>query len=294
MGSDSQAFGETGSPLPEQTRAILSGGRLDQPMVDLSTAATREDIESIFAGISASPAQKADGIQRVKGLLIKAQEGERRRLSRELHDGLNQQLAMLTVELSILAQQVPASAPQIIEQLRELQERVLGLSDDLQRMTLELHPAVLEQLGLIPALRSHCAEVNRNEAIRVWFQEAADLPPLSAVTSLCCFRIAQEALRNAARHSKAQNAWLEIGRIRSGVRLRVVDDGIGFNSKAIASGKCLGIISMRERVQLLGGKFYIQSLPGQGTCVEVQVPAGKGGKTNLGRRGNAKGKDFAG
>jgi signal transduction histidine kinase len=271
-----QLLAEIHSHSPKRRTATRLRGQVAQQRVDFHGEVPGKEIENLMVGISVGPARNNDDwIRSLRGLVIKAQEDERKRLARELHDGLKQQLAMLTIEPGILVQQPPASTLATIEQLHKLQDRVTGLCDDLHRMTLQLHPASLEQLGLIPALRSHCAEFSRNEGIRVWFQDSASLASISPEVVLCLFRIAQEALRNVARHSHAHSVWVELDQLRTEIRLRIVDDGIGFDCKTVASGKCLGIISMRERVQLLAGTLNIQSGPGKGTCVEVRVPRGE-------------------
>jgi len=229
-------------------------------------------LEDIIVGVAAERTRVGEAFQALAGRLIQAQEEERRRLARELHDGLNQQLAMLTVELGMLARQVPEAESGIRQQLLKLRDRSEGLSNDLHRMTHQLHPAALEHLGLIPALRGHCAEFSRNQGIRVWFQVAPWLAPVPQEAAVCLYRITQEALRNVAKHSRAQEACVEINQEGHEIRLRIEDKGVGFDSTIPMAGKCLGLISIRERVQLLSGSVAIKSAPGKGTSVEVRVP----------------------
>ena len=229
-------------------------------------------LQDIIAGVAEERARAGEAFRVLAGRLIQAQEEERRRLARELHDGLNQQLAMLTVELGMLAKQLPESESGIRQQLSKLRDRTEGLSNDLHRMTHQLHPAALEHLGLIPALRGHCAEFSRNQGIRVWFQVAPWLDPVPREAAVCLYRITQEALRNVAKYSRAQQAWVEINQEGNEIRLRIEDKGVGFDSTIPMAGKCLGLISIRERVQLLSGSVTIKSAPGKGTSVEVRVP----------------------
>jgi signal transduction histidine kinase len=232
-----------------------------------------KSLETIIAGIAVERTRADEAFRVLTSSLVQAQEEERRRLARELHDGLNQQLAMLAVELGMLVLQAGESTSALRERLAALRDRAEGLCNDLRRMTHQLHPAALEHLGLISALRSHCAEVGQNEGIKVWFQVCAQLGPMPRELSVCFYRIAQEALRNVAKHSRAQEAWVEIGRHRDGIRLSIVDHGVGFDLRMPKAGKCLGLISMRERVQLLSGSVTIKSAPGEGTCVEVRIPS---------------------
>ena len=161
-------------------------------------------------------------------------------------------------------------------------------------MTHELHPAALELLGLVPAMRSHCAEFSANAGIRVWFQVVSELGRVRRETAVCLYRIAQEALRNVAKHSRAQEAWVEIEQDKGEIRLSIVDKGVGFENEASETGKCLGLISMRERVRLLSGRIKIKSAPGEGTRVDVRVPAGLSQEIKPIRRNHAKAKTLAG
>jgi signal transduction histidine kinase len=252
------------------------------------------NLESIIAKVAVERKRAGKALRSLTGKLIQAQEEERRRLARELHDGLNQELAILTMELGMVAKQVPETEPAIREQLYKLRDRTEGLASDLHRMTHELHPAALELLGLVPALRSHCAEFSANAGIRVWFRVVSELGRVHPETAVCLYRIAQEALRNVAKHSRAEEAWVEIEQGNGEIRLSIVDKGVGFKNEAPDAGTCLGLISMRERVRLLSGMIKIKSAPGEGTCVEVRVPAGLSQEIKLVRRNHAKAKTLAG
>jgi signal transduction histidine kinase len=229
-------------------------------------------LKSIIARVAVERTRTYEALRALTSKLIETQEEERRRLARELHDGLNQQLAMLAVELGMLVQQVSEETPTIREQLLRLRDCAERLCNDLRHMTHQLHPAALEHLGLVSALRSHCAEVGRSEGIKVWFQVGAELGSIPRELAVCLYRITQEALRNVAKHSRAQEAWVAIGRYREGIRLSIVDKGVGFDLRMPKAGEALGIVSMRERVQLLSGCVTIKSVPGEGTCVEVLIP----------------------
>jgi signal transduction histidine kinase len=112
--------------------------------------------------------------------------------------------------------------------------------------------------------------------------------------AVCLYRIAQEAIRNAAKHSQAKEAWVEIGQNRDAIRLSIKDKGVGFDLRTLKVGRGLGLVSMRERVQLISGSLTIKSAPGDGTCVEVRVPAVSGRQMNSERRNYAKSKAAAG
>lgn len=251
-------------------------------------------LESIIAGVAVERTRADEALRALTGRLIQAQEEERRRLARELHDGLTQQLAMLAVELGILSQQAPENAVSIRERLVGLRDRAEGLCNDLRHMTHQLHPAALEHLGLISALRSHCVEFSRNEEIQVHFQMRGVVNHMRPELAVCLYRIAQEALRNVAKHSGAQEAWVEIDQQSDGIHLSIVDQGVGFDMRMSKAGKGLGLVSIRERVELVSGLVTIQSAPGQGTRLEVRVPLESRRLTKGMRSYHAKAKTAAG
>jgi signal transduction histidine kinase len=286
---------ETGSQAgqPEAPRNVgnAASGKKSEPAREFMG----KTLESIIAGVAVERTRADEALRVLTGRLIQAQEEERRRLARELHDGLNQQLAMLAVELGMLGQQVSEDGQGIREQLLRLRDRAEGLCNDLRRMTHQLHPAALEHLGLVAAVRSHCLEFSRNEGISVSFEVAGTVGWLRPEVSVSLYRIAQEALRNVAKHSGGEHAWVEIGQQGGHVRLSVVDRGVGFDLRTAKAGKGLGIISMRERVQLVSGTVVIESAPGRGTVVEVRVPveSRKGKRASRGSN-HAKTKTVAG
>lgn len=288
----------------EVDRARMSSDRvLKKIKLHVLTGASRDACQSDYSGMSleniiadfAAEGRRVGKVLRVlTGRLIQAQEEERRRLARELHDGLNQELAMLTVELGMLAQLPAENSSEIRKRLSELRDRTERLSNDLRRMTHRLHPAILEHLGLIPALSSYCTEFSRSEGIRVWFRVASEVAPIKLETAVCLYRITQEALRNVAKHSSAKEALVEIQQDRKETRLSIVDKGVGFDFRIPSSGKCLGLISMRERAQMLSGSMTIRSAPGEGTRVDIRVPLVMNRQRTSTRRNHAKTKAVAG
>jgi signal transduction histidine kinase len=201
---------------------------------------------------------------------------------------------MLAVELGMLAPKVPEDAAMVRDQLFRLRDRAERLSNDLRHMTHQLHPAALEHLGLVSALRSHCAEFSRLEGMRVWFHVSGEVRSTNPEVAVCLYRIAQEAIRNAAKHSHAKEAWVEIRQQRDAIRLSIVDKGVGFDLRMLKAGRGLGLVSMRERVELISGSLTITSAPGEGTWVEVRVPAASRRQGNSKRRNYAKTKTAAG
>jgi signal transduction histidine kinase len=228
--------------------------------------------ESVIAGVGQERSRAGETLQDLTGKLLQAQEEERRRIARELHDGLNQQLAMLAVELGLLAQQVPSDLAAVQQQLLELRSRTEALSNDLRLMTHRLHPAILEHLGLVSALRSHCSEFSQQEGVQTWLEVESAVGSVPAEVAICLFRITQEALRNVAKHSGAREAWVKLSMNSQQICLSIRDQGSGFNTRQ-ANGKAgLGLISIRERVQSLRGDLSVAAKPNGGTRIEVLIP----------------------
>ena len=228
-------------------------------------------LERAIVRVALERSRAGEALQILTGKLLQAQEEERKRIARELHDGLNQQLAMLTVELELLARQVP-EATALVESLLNLRQRAEGLSDDLRHITHQLHPAVLEHLGLISALQSHCAVFSQHEGIHIWFTVEQDLGPVPPDVAISLYRITQEGLRNVAKHSGAKEAWVKITRDQTGIQLSIVDNGVGFCRNAVQEKVGLGLVSIQERVQIVKGQLIIRSSSNEGTRIEIRVP----------------------
>jgi PAS domain S-box-containing protein len=204
--------------------------------------------------------------------LLTAQEQEWKRLSRELHDDLNQKLAMLAVEVEALEQELPVFQIPIRDRLGSLKGRLIELSDDVRRMAYQLHPSILEHLGLAVALRSYCAEYSERERIKARFVHR-DLPEaLPQDVALCLYRVAQEGLRNVAKHSGSSRVTVSLAGVQQGVRLSITDFGAGFDPESVKSKGGLGLISMQERVRMMQGSITVASQPGRGTRIEVRIP----------------------
>jgi signal transduction histidine kinase len=229
-----------------------------------------EDLpESNLARVALESSRTGNALQILTGGLLEAQEEERKRIARYLHDGLNQELAMLAVDLGLLLRQVPREQSVLIETISDLRKRTESLSDDLRRLTHQLHPAVLENLGLVSALRSHCAEFTRYTQIPVSFTAEREMSP-PADLAICLYRIVQEALRNVAKHSGADTVSVKIAQDPCGIVLSIVDNGCGFEVNEVRR-KGLGLVSIQERVQAVKGQLTITSSPGKGTRIDVRV-----------------------
>lgn len=204
--------------------------------------------------------------------MILSQEQERQRVASELHDGLSQKLALLSVELEMLGQRLPPEPAEINARLKEFSGKTKGLSAEVHRISHGLHPAKLTQLGLVVALRGHCREVETAHGLAVRFA-AQEVPrDLPEELALCLYRVAQEAIQNVVKHSGAQQADVKLSVTGETIELAITDDGCGFTVDAQREAGSLGLVSMRERVQLAQGEIAVESAPGQGTRVRVRAP----------------------
>ena len=210
------------------------------------------------------------------GRLIQAQEDERTRIARELHDDINQRLALLANGLQqlehISAESRNNGFPQA-NQIHGLWQLSSEIAIDIQHLSHRLHPSKLHYLGLGAAVRELCQEFSRQHKIPVECRVPGLSPDLDENASLSLFRTAQEALRNVAKHSQARHVKVELVRQSNQVRLRVSDDGVGFNSDRASKNGGLGLISMRERLRSAGGQLVVWSRPSFGTQIEASTPA---------------------
>jgi PAS domain S-box-containing protein len=216
-----------------------------------------------------------DRIQDLAGRLITAQEAERSRIAGELHDDVNQQLAGLSIALSNVKRQLQNGGYGTVqEELNRLQQRTIDLADVIRNLSHELHPGVLQHAGLAAALNGHCADFGRQHAIEMTLSAADNLDGIPHEVALCLYRVTQEALRNIAEHAGAQNAQVTLRSTDNGLELVIADDGQGFDLDEARGLGGLGLISLDERVRLIGGSLAISTRPQHGTELRVQVPLG--------------------
>jgi PAS domain S-box-containing protein len=215
--------------------------------------------------------QTEEALRDLSGKLINAQEEERKRVARELHDDLNQRMAILSIELAQLEQKIQEPVA-LRQQIQHLQRRAQEISAEIHNLSYRLHPSKLDHLGLAAAVRSLCHELSAGEHFKIEFQQTGFPVILPKDVTLCVFRIAQESLRNSIKHSGALHARVLLENVERAVRLTVSDDGCGFNLDSSVVKKGLGFTSMRERLRLVGGEMQIYSQPLGGTQIEISVP----------------------
>lgn len=213
-------------------------------------------------------------IRHLAGRLINAQEVTRAVIARDLHDDVCQDLVGLSMTIDSLKRgsgQVQSAQTQ--RALSDLQRWTLTIVEGVRRLSHELHPASLQLLGLASATKAHCVEVEKRHDVQVSFRREGDFRNLHPDTALCLFRIAQEALRNAAVHGEARRIAVTLETVGAEVEMTITDDGRGFDITAVRrSGAGLGLVSMDERAHLVGGNVRIVTQPGMGTWVGVRVP----------------------
>jgi two-component system sensor histidine kinase UhpB len=212
-------------------------------------------------------------IQDLAGKLMTAQEAERSRIARELHDDVNQRLASVAIALSNVKRRLHAGENTTVqEELSRLQQHTMELANVIRSLSHELHPGVVHHAGLVAALQGHCAEFGRQHAIEVTLSAADGLPGIPPDVALCLYRVTQEALCNTAAHAEARQAHVTLRGTADGLELVIADDGQGFNLAQAQHRGGLGLISLDERVRLVGGTLTIHTQVKRGTEVRVQVP----------------------
>lgn len=205
------------------------------------------------------------------GRLITAQEEERSRVARELHDDLNQRMALLSIELEQLSQRIPGAQANTRDSIQNVLGRVQEISSEIHRVSYQLHPAKLDHLGLVAAVRSLCLELTAHHEIKIVFKEKGCSGSLPKDVTLCLFRVVQESFRNLIKHSGAREARVAILGNSDVIQLSVSDNGRGFDADAPDFKNGLGLISMRERLRLVGGMISIHSTS-RGTRIQVSIP----------------------
>jgi len=219
--------------------------------------------------------QRSAGLRAYATSVQRAQEEERERISRELHDDICQRLTGMKFRTEVLADEVEPSNKRMVRGLRGINQELDRAITEVQRISSNLRPSVLDDFGLVTALRMLCKEFEKLHAVSTTFIEV-HAGPVDTNIEIALYRIAQEALSNTARHAHAASATLTLERSDAAIRLSLADDGRGFGesdtAQARKEGHGMGLMSMRERSELLGGTFDVQSTPGGGTTITVTIP----------------------
>jgi PAS domain S-box-containing protein len=260
-----------GSTFPVEIR----GGEIRHRGQNLRLAAVRDVTERKLAEVALRQSQKR--YRMLAGHLLTAQEAERKRLARELHDDLSQRLAALAMEAETLDHQKSHQTGPNRAGMKEMKDKLVELSIDVHAMSRRLHPSILDDLGLADAVASECATFRKRNGIVVNYRTeniSREVPPDVAV---CLYRIVQEALRNISRHAGATEVAISLVGENQAIHLSIRDNGKGFDPGQKTSQVGLGLDSMKERAYLIGADFSIESQPGDGTMIDVLAPLSRRG-----------------
>jgi signal transduction histidine kinase len=214
----------------------------------------------------------AEALASVSRRLIVAQEEERTRIARELHDDICQRGALVAIELEQLQKKSAGVPAEVRMRLNELHEQTSELVSDIQSLSHELHSSKLEYLGIAAAMKGFCKEFGEQQEVEIDFR-SHDLPnSLDHNISLCLFRVLQEALHNSAKHSGTRHFQARLWGASQAIHLTVRDSGVGFDRERSKHGAGIGLISMQERLKLMNGTFSIKSQPKRGTTIHARIP----------------------
>jgi PAS domain S-box-containing protein len=213
-----------------------------------------------------------EALSTVNQRLIEAQEEERTRIARELHDDISQRIALQALNLESLKEALPASATELVRGIGEVQDQISDLARDIEGLSHRLHSSKLDYLGLEVAAAGFCKEASERQGVEIDFHCENVPKRLSQEISLCLFRIMQEALQNAIKHSGSRHFDVSLRGGLNEIQLTVLDSGIGFDPEDATIGSGLGLTSIRERLKLVNGKLFIDSQSQRGTTMLARVP----------------------
>jgi signal transduction histidine kinase len=244
----------------------------------LCLTAVVQERQSTARALVTSQGALRDSLDRIRdlaGRLLSAQEVERARIARQLHDDVNQQLAAVSIALSGLRRHLRDDAA-LSGTVTQMQQQTSALVKTVRTLSHALHPSMLQHVGLLAALRGDCVEFGRQHGVAVHFRGSGDVGVVSDDIALCIYRVAQEALRNVAEHAKATRVEVELVSYPTQLELTITDDGSGFDLSTSRRGGGLGLTSIDERVRLMHGCAWVDTAPRRGTRVGIRVPRGGG------------------
>jgi PAS domain S-box-containing protein len=244
----------------------------------VTTGVPRYNVDGSFAGyigtaVDITERKLAEEVlSTVSQKLIEAHEEESTRIARELHDDVNQRLALVSVRLGFLKESPPVSAADVTQEIGEIRQQIVDLVSDIQALSHDLHPARLELLGLEAASAGFCEELSNRHGVTIDVHFEHIPKTLPREISLCLYRVVQEALQNVVKHSGARHADVSLNSQIDTLNLTVKDSGAGFNPHEAIRGRGLGLTSMKERMKVIGGQLSIHSQLGRGTIIHAVVP----------------------
>jgi signal transduction histidine kinase len=243
---------------------------------------TEQSLRSSEAALQARERQlqqNREELRALAGQLLTAQEEDRRRISRDLHDHINQLLAMLTMDLPQLEKGPFIELDHLRSEIRRVSECITFISDDVRRMAYRFHPSILADLGLMKAVRGLVDDFSARTDIQSTYVHNDPVAALPDEVTICIYRVVQESLSNVARHARASQVEVEVMCDEEMIDLSIRDNGVGFDlEQSSKPGGHLGLLSMKERVRLAQGTLEVESTPGQGTHIRVHIPLTQGGR----------------
>jgi len=231
----------------------------------------RKQVEEALRQSESALRKSQDNLRFLAGKLLSVQEEERRLLAREMHDDITQRLALLAIETGTLEQQLESSSEPIRDKLGHIKEQIVKLSTDVHDISRQLHPAIIDDLGLVDAIKSECVNFSKREGISIKYEPINVPDVIPKDVSLCIYRIMQESLRNVAKHTDVTKAEVLLTGTDDSLYLYVKDHGTGFDPDSVHGKGGLGLASMEERVRLIQGELSIESQPGRGTVIKMCV-----------------------
>jgi signal transduction histidine kinase len=216
--------------------------------------------------------EQRENIRDMAEHMVEAQEEERQRISRELHDDLGQALTTHLLALRNLQEDLSVPVESMFERLQALHDQSYEILLKIRRIARDLRPPVLDALGLKVAMQTYCTEFTRRTHLPVIFEADTSLPQFPDIYNITLYRILQEALTNIIKHSQASQVWVDLSMEDDRVNLTVQDNGIGFSEEETQSNG-IGLTGLRERITIAGGTLNINSMPRHGTILSAQIPA---------------------
>ena len=252
--------------------------------------AALKKIERHYSQLLEQSDRLQEQLRRMSRQILSAQEEERKKISRELHDVIAQTLTGINVGLAALKKEAGVNTNGLDRNITRTQRLVEKSVDIVHRFARELRPAVLDDLGLIPALHTFMKDFTARTGVHTHLTAFAGVEQLDTARRTVLYRVAQEALTNVSRHARASRVEVTLQKLADGIGMKISDDGKSFSVEQTLRanrGKRLGLLGMRERLEMVGGKFGVESVPGEGTTIEARMPFGNAserGKTRLSKR----------
>jgi signal transduction histidine kinase len=269
------AHGELETRVQERTQelALVNQALVQEIGERRETERSLRESETSLRASQDELRRSREELRALAGQLLTAQEQDRRRIARDLHDDVNQRLAMLAMDLRRIEKDEMRDLSSILDRTRSITERLSKVSDDVRQLAYRFHPSILDDLGLMKAVRRLVDDFSVSTGLQAVYVHRDPVIPVPADLATCVYRIAQESLTNVARHAQASEVEVELICDEGMITLSIRDDGVGFDIGPISQSCAhLGLLSMKERLRLVHGTLEVATSPGQGTHIQVHIP----------------------